>query len=61
MWGSAGVYTNFIYENGKLIARYASNEADTSQLQQMYFRYDENGRPLSVVYFNGVEYFYVIR
>ena len=60
MWGGAGVYTNFIYENGKLIARYASNEADTAQLQQMYFRYDENGNPLSVVYFNGVEYFYVL-
>ncbi len=26
----------------------------------MYFRYDENGNPLSVVYFNGVEYFYVL-
>ncbi len=59
MWGGAGVYTNFIYENGKLIARYLSNENESATAQKVYFRYDENGAPLSINY-NGAEYFYVL-
>ncbi|MBR2327549.1 MAG: DNRLRE domain-containing protein [Clostridia bacterium] len=49
--------TRYTYDNGRIVHQYTENNNVISN--ELFFRYDENGAPLSVSY-NGVEYFYVL-
>ena len=49
--------TRYTYDNGKIVHQYTENNGVISN--ELFFRYDENGAPLSVSY-NGTEYFYVL-
>ena len=53
---STGV-TRYTYDNGKIVHQYTENNNVITN--ELFFRYDENGAPLSVNY-NGTEYFYVL-
>ena len=49
--------TRYTYDNGKIVHQYTENNNVITN--ELFFRYDENGAPLSISY-NGVEYFYVL-
>ncbi len=49
--------TRYTYDNGKIVHQYTENNGVITN--ELFFRYDENGAPLSVSY-NGTEYFYVL-